>query len=175
MTQQNPATRNFRKLSYGAALLATLVLIAVTLALAAEKREVETIDAIAMGTSTQLGKTVSVKIHIYDYSSDADREILIDAYKKGQNQGLVNALTKMEAVGHIAITGTIGYDLSFIRLVPTPTGRKIRFVTNRQLRFGESYYATQTTAYNLTAGEIEINDADTKKELRRDSSRRRNL
>ena len=96
MTQQNPATRNFRKLGYGAALLATLVLIAVTLALAAEKREVETIDAIAMGTSTQLGKTVSVKIHIYDYSSDADREILIDAYKKGQNQGLVNALTKME-------------------------------------------------------------------------------
>jgi hypothetical protein len=163
MTHQNPAKRNFRKLTYGAALLATLVLIAVTLALAADKREVETIDAIAMGTSTQLGKTVSVKIHIYDYSSDADREILIDAYKKGQNQGLVNALTKMEAVGHIAITGTIGYDLSFIRLVPTPTGRKIRFVTNRQLRFGESYYATQTTAYNLTAGEIEINDADTKK------------
>ncbi len=163
MTHKNPAKRNFRKFGYGAALLATLVLIAVTLALAAEKREVETIDAIAMGTSTQLGKTVNVKIHIYDYSSDADREILIDAYKKGQNQGLVNALTKMESVGRIAITGTIGYDLSFIRLVPTPTGRKIRFVTNRQLRFGESYYATQTTAYNLTAGEIEINDADTKK------------
>lgn len=163
MTYQSLEKVKLRKFGYGGVLLATLVLIAVTLALSADKREVETIDAIAMGTSTQLGKTISVKIHIYDYSTDQDREILVDAYKKGQNQGLVNALTKMEAVGHIAITGTIGYDLSFIRLVPTPTGRKIRFVTNRQLRFGESFYDTQTTAYNLTAGEIEINDADTKK------------
>jgi hypothetical protein len=73
---------------------------------------------------------------------------------------LVNALTKMKSVGRIAITGTIGYDLSFIRLIPTPTGRKIRFVTNRLLRFGESYYNTQSTAYNLTAGEFDINDSD---------------
>src|SRR5271166_731359 len=84
----------------------------------------------------------------------------MDAFKEGQNEGLVNALTRMKAVGHIAITGTIGYDLSFIRLIPTPTGRKIRFVTNRLLRFGEVYSNSQTTAYNLTAGEIEINDTD---------------
>ena len=72
----------------------------------------------------------------------------------------MNALTKMKSVGRIAITGTLGYDLSYIRLIPTPTGRKIRFVTNRLLRFGEVYANTQTTAYNLTAGEIEINDSD---------------
>ncbi len=116
-----------------------------------------------MGTSTQLGKDVNVKVTIYEFSTEDDRQILIDAFKKGQNQGLVNALTRMKSVGRIAITGTIGYDLSFIRLVPTPTGRKIRFVTNRLLRFGEAYYNTQTTAYNLTAGEIEINDADKSK------------
>jgi hypothetical protein len=45
----------------------------------------------------------------------------------------------MKPVGRIAITGTIGYDLSYIRLVPTPTGRKIRFVTNRLVRFGDAY------------------------------------
>jgi hypothetical protein len=66
----------------------------------------------------------------------------------------------MKSVGRIAITGTLGYDLSYIRLVPTPTGRKIRFVTNRLVRFGEAYYNTQTREFNLTAGEIEINDAD---------------
>jgi hypothetical protein len=59
-----------------------------------------------------------------------------------------------------AITGTIGYDLSYINLIPTETGRKIRFVTNRQIRFGEAYNNTQSIAYNLTAGEIEINDKD---------------
>ena len=160
MTCDHRDKSKIRKFSYGGLLLITLLLTAVTLALSADDRKVETIDANAMGTSTQLGKNVSVKVTIYEYSTEEDRQILIEAFKKGQNQGLVNALTKMKAVGHIAITGTIGYDLSFIRLIPTPTGRKIRFVTNRLVRFGEAYYNTQTKAYNLTAGEIEINDTD---------------
>jgi len=160
MRRKNAGRSRIHKLSYGGMLLVTLLLTAVTLALAADDRKVETIDATAMGTSTQMGKMVSVKVTIYEYSADEDRQILIEAFKKGQNQGLVNALTKMKSVGRIAITGTIGYDLSYIRLVPTPTGRKIRFVTNRLLRLGEVYYNTQTTAYNLTAGEVEINDSD---------------
>jgi hypothetical protein len=160
MTRNNTDKLNIRKFSYGGLLLTALLLTAVTVALSAEDRKPATIDAIAMGTSTQLGKQVNVKVTIYEFSTDEDRQILIDAFKKGQNQGLVNALTKMKSVGRIAVTGTIGYDLSFIRLIPTPTGRKIRFVTNRMLRFGEAYYNTQSTAYNLTAGEIEINDSD---------------
>jgi hypothetical protein len=160
MTRNNANKFRIRKFSYGGLVLTSLLLLAVPIALSADDRKVETIDAIAMGTSTQLGKQVSVKVTIYEYSTDEDRQILIEAFKKGQNQGLVNALTKMKSVGRIAITGTIGYDLSFIRLIPTPTGRKIRFVTNRLLRFGEAYYNTQSTAYNLTAGEIEINDSD---------------
>jgi hypothetical protein len=137
-------------------------LAAVSLALSADdaKLKVGTIDATAMGTSTQMGKTINVKITINQFSTDEDRAILVEAYKKGQNEGLVNALTKMKSDGRIAITGTLGYDLSFIRVVPTPTGRKIRFVTNRQIKFGEAYYSTQSKSFNLTAGEIEINDAD---------------
>ena len=149
-----------RRFVHGIVLLAVLMISAATIAISADDRKTETIDATAMGTSTQLGQNVSVKATIYEYSTEEDRQILLEAFRKGQNQGLVNALTKMKAVGRIAITGTIGYDLSFIRLIPTPAGRKIRFVTNRQLRFGEVYYNTQTTAYNLTAGEIEINDSD---------------
>ena len=57
-------------------------------------------------------------------------------------------------------TGTLGYDVSFIKMIPTPTGRKIRFITNRQLRFGEVYADSQTTAFNLTAGEFDLNDQD---------------
>ena len=163
MKRNNSDKCNIHKFSAGALLLTTLLLTAVTLALSADERKVETIDATATGTSTQLGQIVNVKVTIYEYSSDEDRQILIDAFKKGQNQGLVNALTKMKSVGRIAITGTLGYDLSYIRLVSTPTGRKIRFVTNRLLRFGEAYYNTQTTAYNLTAGEFDINDSDKNK------------
>jgi hypothetical protein len=159
----NSQSKIGKKVSYGF-LLAALLLTAVTLVISAGQEKagvkVGTIDATATGTSTQLGKTINVKVNIYQFSTEEDRAILVEAYKKGQNQGLVNALTKMKADGHIAITGTIGYDLSFIRLIPTPTGRKIRFVTNRLLRFGEAYYSTQSKEFNLTAGEIEINDSD---------------
>jgi hypothetical protein len=150
----------FRKAGCRSAVLGVLLLASFALALPADDRGTETIDATAMGTSTQLGKTVNIKVTIYEYSTDEDRQILIDAFKKGQNQGLVNALTKMRSVGRIAITGTTGYDLSYIRLIKTDTGRKIRFVTNRVLRFGEVYSNSQTIAYNLTAGEFDLNDSD---------------
>jgi len=152
------------KIGYGSCLFAALLLMAVFARSADDKKvKVGTIDATATGTSTQLGAVVNVKVIIYEFSTEEDRAILVEAFKKGQNEGLVNALTKMKAVGRIAITGTLGYDLSFIRLIPTPTGRKIRFVTNRELRYGESYYSTQSASYNLTAGEIEINDSDKSK------------
>ncbi len=162
MTQCNLSKSRARKAGYWGFGLVVLLL-AATLGISADDRGVEVIDATAMGTSTQLGKKISVKVTIFEFSTDDDRAILVDAFKQGQNEGLVNALTRMKSVGRIAVTGTIGYDLSYIRLIPTPTGRKIRFVTNRLLRFGEQYYNTQSKAFNLTAGEIEINDSDKNK------------
>ena len=123
----------------------------------------ETIDATAMGTSTQMGSDFSITLNIYDYSTQADKQILIQAFQQGKDQGLVNALSKMKAAGHIEVTGTLGYDCSYIQMIPTPTGRKIRFVTNRPLRFGEVYWDTRSTAYNLTAGEFDVNDTDKSK------------
>jgi hypothetical protein len=164
MTNTKHSNSTVRTFGYCSFLLIALLLPAATLVISAGQEEagvkVGTIDATAMGTSTQMGRTISIKININQFSTDEDRAILVEAFKKGQNQGLVNALTKMKADGHIAITGTIGYDLSYIRLIQTPTGRKIRFVTNRLVRFGEAYYSTQSKEYNLTAGEIEINDSD---------------
>jgi hypothetical protein len=123
----------------------------------------ETIEASAMGTSTQLGQVVGISVEIYDFSTPEDRQVLVEAFEKGQNNGLVNALSKMRAVGHCSITGTLGYDVSFIRMIPTPTGRKIRWVTNRQLRFGEVYADSQSQSFNLTAGEFDIDDTDKSK------------
>ena len=123
----------------------------------------ETIDATAFGTSTQLGRNFGVKIIIYEFSSPEDRDILVQAFQQGQNDGLVNALEKMKSVGRITIPGTLGYELSFIREIITPTGRTIRFVTSRKIAFGESYWNTQTKSFNLTAGEINLNDNDKSK------------
>lgn len=140
-----------------------LVIVAASPAFAGGGHKCETIDANAMGTSTQLGQMVPVQIEIYEHSKPEDRQFLIQAFEKGQNQGLVNALAKMKVVGHCSITGTLGYDVAFIEVIPTPTGRKIRFVTNRRIEFGERFFDTRSKDYNVTAGEIEINDSDKKK------------
>jgi len=149
------------KIALSIVLLASLLLSGSVLGFARDKNE--TIDATAWGTSTQMGRNVGITIIIYQYSTPEDQDILMQAFQKSQNQGLVNALEKMKAVGHISITGTLGYDLSFIKLIQTPTGRTIRFVTNRPIRFGEAYYDTQSSYYNLTAGEINIDTQDKSK------------
>jgi hypothetical protein len=110
-----------------------------------------------------MGASIGITLNIYEFSTPADRVTLVQAFEKGQNQGLVNALQKMKAVGHIEITGTLGYDCAYIKMTPTPTGRKIVFVTNRQIRFGEAYFDTQSQSFNLTAGVFELNSQDKSK------------
>jgi hypothetical protein len=163
MTQSKDFKFTKRKFVYGGVLLAALLLTTVTLLNSQEDRKIETIDSTATGTSTQLGTMVNVKVTIFQYSTDEDRAVLVDAFKKGQNQGLVDALGKMKSVGRIAITGTVGQELAYIRLIQTDTGRKIRFVTNRQIQFGEAYHNTQSKAYNLTTGEFNLSNSNPKK------------
>jgi len=161
MSHTKNAVPRSQKLALASLLITGLLIIGSTPSFAANKAE--TIDATAMGTSTQMGSQFSITLNIYDYSTPADKQILVQAFEKGQDQGLVNALSKMKAAGHIEVTGTLGYDCSYIQVIPTPTGRKIRFVTNRQLRFGEVYWDTRSSAYNLTAGEFDLNDTDKSK------------
>ena len=150
------------QLAFGVLILLGLLMIASAPGFG-QRRQTETIDATAFGTSTQLGRNFGVKIIIYEFSSPEDRDIVIPAFQKGQNDGLVNALEKMKSVGRIQIPGTVGYDLSFIREIVTPTGRTIRFVTNRKIAFGEAYWDSQSKSFNLTAGEIKLNDKDKSK------------
>jgi hypothetical protein len=123
----------------------------------------ETIDAQAFGTGTQMGQNIGVTLNIYEFSTPADRQILLQAYQQGQNKGLVTALQKMKAVGHIEITGTLGYDCSYIAMTVTPTGRKIVFVTNRQIRMAEAWTDSNSMSFDLTAGLLELNDQDKSK------------
>ncbi len=143
--------------------IATAAILAMSAVTGFARDTTETIDAQARGTSTQLGKNFTVRLIVYEYSTPEDRKILIESFQHGQNDGLANALEKMQAVGHITIPGTLGFDVSYIHEIKTPTGRSIRFVTNRRIAFGESYWSTQSKSFNLTAGEIRINDQDKNK------------
>ena len=118
----------------------------------------ETFQAQAMGQSTQLGQTFNVTVIIEEYSTPEDQQILVDAFGKAGQRGLVNALTKMKAKGRVAITGTLGYDVTYIREFPTENGRKIRLVTNRPITFGEAWTDSRSSDYNLSALEMIVTE-----------------
>lgn len=116
-----------------------------------------TIRAVARGTSTQLGKLVNVDIHINEFSKPDEQAALLEAFQSNGSEGLANALDKMRAKGRISLTGTVGYDLNYIRSFTMPDGnRMIRFVTDRPVRFGEVWAATRSQDYKITVGEIII-------------------
>jgi hypothetical protein len=117
----------------------------------------EFIQANAMGTSTQLGRIVSVDFRINEYSTLDERNVLLQVFQEKGSEGLANALDKMKSKGRIAITGTLGFDVNFIRSINMPDGtRMIRFVTDRPITFGEAWGSTRSMDYSLAMGEIII-------------------
>jgi hypothetical protein len=125
---------------------------------AQDKPKREVFQAQAMGQSTQMGKTFGVTVNIAEYSSPEERQVLVEAFDKAGSEGLFNALEKMPSKGRIAITGTLGYDISFIRKIPTDDGFKIRVLTNRPIRIGEAWVNGRSTDYNLSALEFDLSN-----------------
>jgi hypothetical protein len=127
-----------------------------------EKPAHEVYQAQAMGTETQLGRLFDVNINIDQYSTEADRQALIDAFQKNGSKGLSSALQKMSRKGSLAVTGTVGYDIAFARRVSTPGGYRVRILTNRPVSFRELENGSRSEDYDLSFVELNINDQPSK-------------
>lgn len=113
------------------------------------------IQAQAMGQSTQLGRTFGVTLIIEEFSPPSDQQGLLEAFTQKGNEGLVNALDKMHSKGRMSITGTLGYDVSYIRQWKQPDGStKYRLVTNRPITFGEAWSDSRSQDYSISGVEI---------------------
>ena len=144
-----------RKVVFAALAASVFFLVASSSVLA--QRPIKHISATAMGTSTQLGKVVSIDLRITEYSTANDQAALLEAFKTDGSEGLVNALERMQSKGRIAVTGTLGFDVNYIREFKEKDGsRRIRFVTDRPITFGESWGARRSRDFNITMGEIII-------------------
>jgi hypothetical protein len=123
------------------------------------------IQATAMGTSTQLGRSYSINAIINELSPPEDQKILLEAFQAKGNEGLVNALSKMPSKGRLAITGTLGGDLAYIRRFSQPDGSvRYRMITNRLLRFGEVWADSRSSDYQLSGLDIVISKDKKKNE-----------
>jgi hypothetical protein len=116
----------------------------------------ETIQA----TYAEAGNTVSVTLVVYNYSTPADLQVLSQAFQEGKDQGLADALSKTKAVGQCSIAGALSYDVAFIQMVPTRTGRRIIFITNRPHRLNDADPPAPSKIFDLAVGQFDLNDAD---------------
>ena len=116
----------------------------------------ETIQA----TYSQAGNTIGVTLIVYNYSTPSDLQTLSQAFQKGQDRELATALSITKAVGHCSITGALSYDVDFIQMVPTPTGRQIIFITSRPHPVDESGPPGAPQSYDLAVGQFDLNDTD---------------
>jgi hypothetical protein len=144
------------------AIICGLLLLATFEVGAQDKPKRETIQATARGQQRASGKMFHVTINIDSYSTPADQKILIDAFNTGGHDLLVKTLSKMAPKGRVAITGTIGYQIAYIRSFPMENGRRIRLITDRPIQFAEAYNNGRSTDYDLSAIEINLK-ADPKK------------
>jgi len=138
------------------ALMGLLILFLASMAVFAQNQGRMTIQATAKGTSTQLGRMVDVNIYIEAYSTEDDRQTLINAFKQRKQDGLVDVLQDMKPKGRIRFSnGGVGNDIKYIIELPSDNGRKLRLITDRWLSFGELYNGTRSRDYSV--GAIELN------------------
>jgi hypothetical protein len=130
------------------------LLIALSIGMHAQERI--TIQANARGTMTQSGQMVPIKIIIEDLSTAEDQKILVDAFNKSGNDGLVKALGKMKPKGRVSPERSVGNDVKYIREIPSDKGRRFRLVTDRNLAFAELRNSTRSVDYNVGAIEVTI-------------------
>jgi hypothetical protein len=120
-----------------------------------QAQERMTIQATAMGTSTQMGKIYNVNIHIEQFSTPDDRKALIDAFARSGQDGLVDALEDMKPKGRVRFaSGGVGNDIKYIMEMPSESGRRFRLITDRDLAFGELYNNTRSKEYSVGAIEL---------------------
>ena len=117
--------------------------------------------AVNMNTQRPGAATSQVDIHIQRYSTDQERDQLLDAFKNGGQDKLLDALQKLPVVGYIRTPTSLRYDLHFARQVPNPEGgRKIILLTDRHVAMWEVVNSTRSMNYPFTLIQLQLGPDD---------------
>ncbi len=131
-----------------------LALLLLGIGAVAQAQERMTIQATAMGTSTQLGKVFNLNIHIEQFSTPEDRKALIDAFARSGQDGLLDALEHMKPKGRIRTPWGLGNDVKYIFELPADQGRHLRLITDRRIGIGEARNSTRSEEYSIGAVDL---------------------
>jgi hypothetical protein len=102
------------------------------------------------------GKSVSVTTYINSYTSDQEVQNFLDILKTKGQDGLESAFDKTKERGRIAIVGTTGNSISFIRSHNAESKRVIRMATNRIISFPELWTSPRSRDYKFGVIELRL-------------------
>jgi hypothetical protein len=149
------ACRCIRRSESSIVMIAAIFTLATTLGFA-NTLDHERIEA----TYVEAGNTIGVTLIVYNYSTFSDLQVLSQAFQQGQDRELASALSKTKAVGRCLIAGDSSYNVAFIQMMKTPTGRQIIFITSRPHPFDESDPHATPQSFDLAVGQFDLNDTD---------------
>lgn len=100
--------------------------------------------------------TTTVDININRYSPDADRDRLLEALDKGQDE-LLKVLQKLPVVGYMTTPGSLRYDIHFARQRPGEDGgRTIYVMTDRRIGMWEAANRPRSFDYPFTLIQLQL-------------------
>jgi hypothetical protein len=101
--------------------------------------------------------TASITFTVTRWSTDQERDTLVNTLMERGPDATLSVLTKMPRVGSIAPTGGVGFDIHFARRIVNPDkSERIVLVTDRQMSLWERRAGTRSVDYPFTLVELRL-------------------
>ena len=146
------------------ALVATVSAATLALSLAAPsaqsniaKPEKFTAFAVDISNTAPRANASVVDIEIKRWSTDAEKDQLLQVFREKGQDALLSALQKMPVVGGIRTPGSLNYDIHFARQRPRAEGgREIFLMTDRYVSAWEAMNRPRTIDYPFTLIQLQL-------------------
>ena len=108
-------------------------------------------------TGSRRGGAGTLDIVVERWTTDAEHARLAAFLREKGPDSLLDELQKLPRAGYIRTPGRLGWDLHYIREVPTSDGgRRIVFASDRPMAFYELWNRPQSADYQFLAGEVRL-------------------
>lgn len=113
--------------------------------------------AVDISNTASRANTSPIDIQINRWSTDAERDQLLQVFRDKGQEALLSALQKLPVVGAVRTPGSLNYDLHFARQRPEAEGgRMIFLMTDRYVGAWEAMNRPRTIDYPFTLIQLQL-------------------
>ena len=121
------------------------------------KPEKFTAFAVDISNTAPRGSATTVDLQVNRWSTDAERDQLLQVFRDKGQEGLLSALQKLPVVGAIRTPGSLNYNIHFARQRPgADGGRELFLMTDRYIGAWEAMHRPRTIDYPFTLIQLQL-------------------